>query len=276
MKNEEDSYKTKRMKNIYLLLIVFIYASCKQKEETKKITYSNPAKALIAKMVAKTGNYEQLKKLKNVAFTYTFYDTKKKIKDISTERYIFEGEISLGEYKIHELLVFPKNKKTVIQYYNGKDKIQVKLGNKFIKDSSALESEKFLRKANFYWFTMMQKLLDQGLTYKLLPDRKVNNINYKIVKLGFEKNIGEFQDDFILYINPKTNLVDQFLFTVKGSSIPQPLLMKPSYSTVNGISIMTKRDVYMADWDGNIKGDILFQQFSENIKFNTNFDVSMF
>lgn len=264
------------MKKIYLLLVLFISFSCKQKEATKKITYNNPAKKLIAKMVNKVGNYEQLKKLKNVEFNYTFYQPSNNKKDISVERYVFDGEISWGKYTTHQVFVFPKEKKIVTQSYNEKKhKTWVKLGNKIIKDTATLENAKFLRKANFYWFTMMQKLLDDGLTYKLLPDRKIENVSYKIVKVGFKSNIGEFQDDFVLYINPTTYLVDQFLFTVKGSKVPQPLLMKPSYSIVNGISVMTKRDVYMADWNGNIKGDILFQQFSENIKFNNNFDTSI-
>ncbi|OSY87044.1 hypothetical protein WH52_13350 [Tenacibaculum holothuriorum] len=265
------------MKKIYLLLVLFISFSCKQKEAIKKITYNNPAKKMIAKTVNKVGNYEQLKKLKNVEFNYTFYQPSNNKKDISVERYVFDGEISWGKYTTHQVFVFPKNKEIATQYFSEKNnKAWVKLGDQFMKDSSTLASVKFIRKANFYWFTMMQKLLDEGLTYKLLPDRKVDNIDYKIIKVGFEKNIGEVQDDFILYLNPETHLVDQFLFTVKGSKIPQPLLMKSSYSTVKGISIMTKRDIYMADWDGNIKGDILFQQVSENIKFNNNFDVTMF
>lgn len=128
----------------------------------------------------------------------------------------------------------------------------------------------FSRKANYYWFTMMPKLLDTGLIYKQLPNRTYNKIDYKIVKIGFEKGVGEIQDDFILYINPTTFLVDRFLFTVKGSSLGVSL-MEIEYETVNGYTFMAKRKVIPADWDGNIKGKILYEQTTANVKFNNGF-----
>ena len=275
MKNEEVFYKLKQMKKIYLLLIIVTYASCKQKQDSSKKTTINPAKELISKMVDKVGSYEQLKKLKNVEFNYTFHQPKSNKEDISVERYVFEGKASWGKYSKHQIFVSPKTKDEIVQYSDEKQ-TWVEIDKKRVETNKAIQNAKFVRKANFYWFTMMQKLLDKGLIYKLLPDRTLNGVNYKIIKIGFEKNIGDYQDDFILYLNPKTYLIDQFIFTVKGSNITEPMLMKVNYEKVNGILIMAKRDIYLSDWDGNIKGDILFQQLTENIKFNTNFDNSMF
>ena len=54
------------------------------------------------------------------------------------------------------------------------------------------------------------KTIRQGLVYELMEKRVVAATTYKIVKVTFNAGIGTVQDDFILYINPKTNLVDQF------------------------------------------------------------------
>ncbi|WP_160114672.1 DUF6503 family protein [Aquimarina sp. AU474] len=252
----------------YITIVLGINSVIAQQIDTKN---SPVAKGLIHKVVAKTGNYDLLKKLKDVAFEYTFYSTKTNKKDVSTERYIFDGEVSWGNYKTHQYFVFPNTTETVTQFYDGSTQTNVTLGDKNITDLKVLKSANFLRKANFYWFTMMPKLLDQGIVYELLPNRTHNRINYKIVKIGFNKGVGEVQDEFILYINPKTFLIDRFLFTVKGF-IPGVLLMEAEYKTVNGYTFMAKRKVISgAQWDGSITGDVLFEQTSTNVKFTNGF-----
>ncbi len=233
------------------------------------------AKELIQKVVAKTGNYDLLKQLKDVEFEYTFYNPKSDKKDVSTERYIFDGEASWGSYATHDVYVMPDKKEKVTQYYDGKDKAMMTLGGENITDPKVLRSVAFLRKANFYWFTMMPKLLDNGIIYEQLPDRNHNDITYKIVKMGFNKGIGEVQDDFILYINPKTFLIDRFLFTVKGSGLGT-LLMEAQYETVNGYTFMANRKVIAGvNWEDSVKGNLLFEQKSNNVKFNNGFTKEM-
>lgn len=260
------------MKNIFIAIILILtIQGCKKQQNNS----TNTAKELITKMIDKVGSYEDLKKEKNVEYTYTFNNPKQAIKDISTERYIFDGEISWGKYYIHNLYVLPKSTEIITQYYNGKDTTKVANGKTLIKEPNILRASKFLRKANFYWFTMMQKLLDNGLTYNLLPKRTVNKIDYHIIQLGFEKNIGDVQDDFILYMNPKTFLIDQFIFTVKGSKITKPMLMKVEYEKIKNFHLMTKRYVYSSDWNGNTTNTPLFEQHLNNIKFNTKFSSNL-
>ncbi|WP_438423630.1 DUF6503 family protein [Aquimarina macrocephali] len=235
-----------------------------------KLSNSDSAKVLIEKMVSKTGSYELLKKLKDVEFTYDFYNPGAKKSDISIERYIFDGEVSWGQYKTHNVFVLPKKEGTVTQYYESTGNSWIAIENAKMTDKRALLSSNFLRKANYYWFTMMPKLLDAGIIYKQLPNRTYNKIDYNIVKIGFEKGVGEVQDDFILYINPTTFLVDRFLFTVKGSGLGISL-MEIEYETVNGYTFMAKRKVIPADWGGNIKGKVLYEQTTTNVKFNNGF-----
>jgi len=283
MKKEVDYYKNKTMKKLYIITLIIVTGICTACKSEKKIptnnvkttetvSFKNPAKQLIADMIKVTGDYKKLKELKNVEFNYTFLNPKNGLKDVSTERYIFDGEISWGEYKTHTFYVKPKTPGTITQFYT-KDTTKTTLDGNILNEAKEARITSFTRKANFYWFCMMQKLLDPGLHYELLPNRTVNNIEYKIVKVGFEKNIGNVQDDYILYINPKTHLVDQFIFTVKESKIPGQLLMKVSYEKVNDIMIMSKREIYVSDWEGTIKGDMMIKQLTNDIKFNNNFNL---
>ncbi|WP_109853294.1 DUF6503 family protein [Aquimarina sp. AU58] len=254
---------------IYITGIACILANITFAQK-KELSSNDSAKALIEKMVAKTGSYELLKKLKDVEFTYDFYSPKTRKSDISVERYIFNGEVSWGQYKTHNVFVLPKKEGIVTQYYESTGNSWITIENTKITDTRTLRSSDFLRKANYYWFTMMPKLLDKGIVYTQLPDRVHNKINYKIVKIGFEQGIGDVQDDFVLYINPTTFLVDRFLFTVKGSALGISL-MEIEYETVNGYTFMAKRKVIPADWDGNIKGKVLYVQTTTNVKFNNGF-----
>lgn len=256
------------LKTICVIIVGSTNMMFGQQHENKN---STRAKALIEKVVLKTGNYDLLKQLKDVEFEYTFYSPLADKKDISIERYIFDGEVSYGSYHKHQVYVYPNALQNVTQYYDGESITKVTLGNEIIKDESIVQKATFLRKANFYWFTMMPKLLDKGVIYTSLPKRTYNNIAYDIVKIAFEKEIGAVQDEFMLYINPKTLLIDRFIFTVKGSGLGL-LIMEADYETVNGYTFMAKRKVLSgANWDGSYSGSILFEQYSTNVKFTNGF-----
>ncbi|MGI9534122.1 MAG: DUF6503 family protein, partial [Thermodesulfobacteriota bacterium] len=189
-------------------------------------------KVLIEKMVEQVGNYDKLKSLNDVQYVYTTRDSTTGKSDISTERYIFDGELSWAEFTTHEFHVFPDQIGPIIQGYNGKDS-WVTINGKLVEDPEVLKLTDFLRKTSFYWFAMMQKLLDPGINYSYEGKRKVNDIEYDVVKIGHEQGIGDVSDTYLLYINPETHLVDQFLFTVLDFNITDPFLMKVKYEEID-------------------------------------------
>lgn len=125
---------------------------------------------------------------------------------------------------------------------------------------------------------MYFKLLDQGLNYEYLGSKNVDGKDYDLVKVTFGKNIGDAQDIYVFYINQKTKLIDQFLFTVVGFgfSPEKPFLMKLGYETVNGIQIASNRKYINADWNGNIVGKNWTTTDWTNIKFNNAIDEVIF
>jgi hypothetical protein len=252
-----------------LLLLLILGLPCVLRADEVK------PRALIEEMSQAVGGMEKLRSLRDVEYKYTYRDKKTGKADISTERYVFNGELSWAQYLSHDYRVFPNKRGTVIQGYNGRES-WVALDGKLISDPQAVKMAGFNRKTNFYWFAMMFKLLDPGVTYKYEGTRKVTGKTYDLVKIGFESGVGAAQDTYLLYLNRDTHLVDQFLFTVMDFGIRDPLLMKVTYKEFNGLKLPVYRTYIASSWQGEIKGDSWTEEIMEEIKFNNGFELSLF
>ncbi|GAA4269258.1 DUF6503 family protein [Hyunsoonleella aestuarii] len=225
---------------------------------------------IIDALLKENGGYKHLASKKDVQFSY-LYDNFDAGKDVSLERHIFHGEHSWGEYKHHERNVLPKQAGIAVQsLVHGEPALA--LNGKEIKDEKAIEGTIFLRKVNFYWFTMMYKLKDPGTNYKHLGTEKVNNIQYDKVSLKYDASITkkEKNDKYILYFNPETHLVDWFYFSLPDWGINDPILkMTLEYEKVDGVYISTVRKSYAPNEKGEyqLNGQYIFSE----IKFNNGF-----
>lgn len=248
----------------------------KQTEETKQsIKFQNKGHELVYKAVQKTGDYQKLLDQKDVVYNYT-YRTPDGKEDVSTEKYIFNGELSVGQYTKHERNM-PKLEGPITQGFDGKNFWLTHNGSN-ITDPEILKGAIFTRRTNFYWFAMMQKLLDPGLLYKHLRQEKLNDITYDVVEVTFDESNKKGSDTYHLYINSKTSLIDQFLFTVVDFKVvDKPLLMRVTYETFNGLMIPSYRKYTRSNWKGEVlKDDAWVEEISKDIKFNQDLKVSEF
>lgn len=254
------------MRNQFIKIVsvaLLIFATSVQAQDAKK---------LISRVVKANGGIKALHQLKDVSFDYTFKVTANNIVDVSKERYIFNGEVSFGEYTKRQVYALPQLKGTYTQFFDGKQTIS-KVNSKTITEQQPAYIGHALRKTNYYWFAMMFKLLDPGVNHKQLADRKVNGITYKTVEMTFGENIGESDDRYILYINPDTYRIDQFLYTAKGFGVMEPSLMKLKYEKFGDIYLTTYRKYAPADWNGNVVKKAWTEQFTKNVKFNNGFNL---
>jgi hypothetical protein len=265
---------------ILLMMVAFILGSCDQKEKAVapsveiERSYQNEGHRLIAQMTDKVGSYQDLLDLKDVVYTY-HYKTPDGKMDRSTEKYIFDGELSKGIYHLHERTLADLEGE-MIQGYDGKA-FWVKSEDGFLEDEAMIKQTVFNRKTNFYWFAMMQKLMDPGLIYEHLGPANVEDQNYDIVKVSFETKEGEEKDIYQMYINKDTQLADQFLFTVADYGITEtPLLMKVEYETVDGILIPSKRQYKFSTWDAAVSEDPWIEVNWTDIKFGNDLSHSEF
>ena len=212
--------------------------------------------------------------LVDVQYEYLYRKNGEGKEDVSIERYVFDGELSWAKYTKRETL-FPDSKGELIQGFNGKTSWAT-LDEEPVTDEKILKMSDFLRKTNFYWFAMMPKLSDPGINYKYKGTKEKDGIQYDIVEISYESGVGDVQDIYLLYLNPNTHLVDQFLFTVMDFGLKDPLLMTVEYEEVEGLWLPTKRKYIKSNWEGEILGDAWVDEISTNVKFNNGFDRSTF
>lgn len=254
-----------------LLSSVLLYACTEQKEtaqvkEEIKQTFQNKGHELVYNMVQKVGNYDSLAQLKDVVYTYA-YQTPDGKADISTEKYVFDGELSYGLYNTHER-TFPDLEGSFEQGYDGEE-YWLKHNGDILNDTTMLKRVAFSRPTNFYWFTMFQKLLDPGLKYEYLAEKTVNGIAYDVVKITFVSSNNKPTDIYQLYINQNTLMVDQFLFTVADFGVMEtPFLMTLAYENVDGLLIPTKRKYKQSNWDAEVTDQPWINVTWTDITFN--------
>lgn len=218
------------------------------------------AQELIDETVAAVGGMDGLHALKDVSFSYANYRGK------SEERYIFDGEVSWGKS-------ITKDGETRIQFFDG-EKVKVWVDGKETTDEKALESALFSRKTNYYWLAMIQKLSDPGLVYTSGGKRMFEGIEYDLVDVTFKDGVGVAKDRYLLYINPYTKLVDQFLFTVAAAGRSTPIMMKYTYDTFSGgVKLPVVGQSHAAlNWEGELDPKAKWSsRWRGNFKFNNGF-----
>lgn len=282
------STKVFKKYSLFTVATCFILTSCEKQNPKEKvqskisedvkeytITPTSEGHGLIIEMVKAIGGKERLYDLKDVEFTYDYRSLSHKLNDLSTERYMFKDEISWARYDDRNKIM-PHKKGLVIQCFDG-EHAWVSIDGKKSDDPSDINLADFMRKTNFYWITMMHKLLDDGIVYTKLEDQMVDDQNYHRVKIEFNKAVGDVQDTYVVYINPKTKLVDQFLFTVMTFNKKDPLLMIAEYETIKGVKLMTHRKYRASNWNGDATTDFWEgETFSKDFKFNNGFKAEDF
>lgn len=262
------------MKQVLVLFVASLFIiSCNNKKQednsknkTQLTSFENKGHQLVYDMIAKVGNFEKLLNKKDVTYKYT-YTTPDGKSDVSIEKYIFHGEYSYGKYIKHERTLADLDG-VIEQGYNG-ESYWLKQNGEAITNEKQLKRVAFNRPTNFYWFAMMQKLLDPGLNYEHLGQKTINNKIYDIVKITFLSTDKKPTDIYQLYINQESSLVDQFLFTVADFGIMKPKLMTLEYEEIEGMLIPSKRKYKNSNWDAELTEEPWILVNWDDIKFNT-------
>ncbi len=225
------------------------------------------ANKIVSDMVEAIGGKQNYYNLADVTYDIEYINSAAPMNFSGKETYVFDGELSSGIYSKHSILA-PKGGK-VVEGYDGKD-AWVKIDDQLIAEEKPNGVARFLRKTNYYWFSMLFKLQDTGVNLEHAGTKKVEGRDYDLVKVTFGDKIGDVKDTYVLYVNQKTKLVDQFLFTVEGFGVKEPFLMKLNYETIDGIRIPSERTYIEANWDGEVIGKTWVTTYWTNIKFGTN------
>ncbi|MDO7171333.1 DUF6503 family protein [Mariniflexile sp. AS56] len=260
-----------KLRLVSTIILSMFLLSCKDKKQSTPVqepspTFKNKGHELVSNMIEKAGSYRMLLNKKDVVYTYT-YQTPDGKKDVSTEKYMFNGELSYGIYNNHERTL-PELEGVIEQGYDGKG-FWLKHNGVVLSDPTQLKRVAFNRPTNFYWFAMFQKLLDPGVNYEYLGEEEVNNTAYNVVKVTFQSIDDKPTDIYQLYLNKNTQLVDQFLFTVADFGVIEtPFLMELQYEEVDGLLMPTKRQYKKSTWHADVSEEPWIYVTWSDIKFN--------
>ncbi|NJB37379.1 DUF6503 family protein [Croceivirga sp. JEA036] len=270
------------------LALSFVFLSCqennpKKSESVKATTVStqkppynpeNPKLALQAVAEAH-GGWNNLWLKKDVQFTYNYEIPSENRADVSTERYIFDNEISYGKYNRHQINIIPKQEGEVVHLFNG-DSTTVTLNKTVLKDPKIIAFSDFIRRANYFWFTMPYKLNNPGTIISHQGKESYNSINYDVFKVTYDPKLtGKIKNDiYLIYVNPETHLIDRFKFSLPFAGITEPVILTNySYEQIDGQWIATHRDYFMPNTDGGYADEPTFIQTLSAISFNNGYTI---
>ena len=240
---------------------------------TLTIGWSQDPAKLVSEMIETVGGKKAFYSLKNVQYDYEYRNPAAPMTLINHETHVFRNELSHAVYEEHS--VSGPNGEKIVEGYDGNN-AWVTVNGELSSDEQLNNMARFMRKTNYYWFTMFFKLLDPGVNQEYVGSKNVNGKSYDLVKITFGDNVGDAQDIYLLYINKSTGLVDQFLFTVMSFELKDPLLMVMEYETIDGIQIPSRRKYIQANWDGEIVGDQWTITNWTNIEFNSEINPDLF
>ena len=188
------------MKNISFLLLVVLFASCKQASETKtesiqpevRLTTSKIFPETISKVLQAHGGLDAWNKMQSLEFTMEKPNG---------------NEVTTTDLKTRKSLISMPNHTIG---YNGeaiwlhkKDTVSYK-GN-----------PKFYYNLMFYFYAMPFVLADDGILYNEVEPLVFEDKSYPGIKISYNTGVGESPDDeYILYYDSETNRMAWLGYTV--------------------------------------------------------------
>lgn len=233
---------------------------------------------LLQDVVEAAGGWDKLWEQKDVSYTYDYHYAGTDKRDLSTERYLFDGEHSWAKYTQHDINVAPGKPGEVMQsVVDGKP--YIKVGGKMMDDPEMLGGTSFLRSANYFWFTMFFKMDNPGVVATSKGKETVDGKPYSVVHVTYDpaKTGKGVNDEYILYVNPETKLVDRFFFSLPAMKVNAPvILMEVDYKEINGLQIPATRRIFQPGPDGKLPAAPQLVQTLTDIRFNNGYTAKDF
>lgn len=268
-----------------IVIVLFTLTSCKEEKDktgmpqTKELVIdktpdynTDNLTSILTAVEYAHGGWDDLLKKRDVEYHYE-YRVPSGEADISTERYIFATETSYGQYTRHDINALPNANGIITQLFDGNSTITM-VGEEKIEETRTLEVAQFLRRANYFWFVMSYKLNDKGTIAKYLGQEDYKGTRYDKIEITYNSKITgkALNDIYILYVNPKTRMIDRFYFSLPFAGIAAPAIMAEYiYTEVEGQKTATDRIYFLPNGKGTYADTPDITQTLTRIKFNNGF-----
>ncbi len=246
----------------------------KDQEKPDTLMVNSDPGRILAAMEQAYGGWNNLRGKRDVEYHYAYTVPQGKA-DLSTERYMFDDEISFGHYTRHEINTMPKEKGVVTHLFDG-EKTTITLNENVLENEKTISTAQFVRRANYFWFVMPYKLNDPGTIARYLGAEIYKGTAYDKLEITYDAAITgkEKNDIYILYINQDTKMIDRFYFSLPFLGINDPVIIATyQYESVADQKIAVKRNYFLPNSDGGYSADPSITQTLTNIKFNNGFTM---
>ena len=251
-----EIYNPMQLGKTILFLISICVVACTTQEPiyqpiVLKENFQNKGHQLIYKTVEKVGNLELLRYGKKDVIAMYKLDKPEGKSDITLEKYIFEGELSYGKYYRHDYTM-PELTGQIVQGNNG-DETWMSLNHETLNSPSIINEVASTRSNNYYWFTVLQKLLDPDLFYHHLGTKTIDSNVYDVVEVMLDPEGIKSSNQYHVYINKKTGLVDQLVYDSETLGEEYgPRLIQLEYESIDGVYLPNKRRYKKSNWNAEI------------------------
>ncbi len=127
-----------------------------------------------------------------------------------------------GDYR---LSYTNKDGKSILMLFNTNmaKEGKVYVNNVLLENTDSLKN-KYLDRAyaifinDTYWLCMPAKLQDEGVVLTALKDTAINKTKYHKLRLNFKQGIGITNDQYTIYVNAKTGVINRWTYILGGDS----------------------------------------------------------
>ena len=150
-----------------------------------------------------------------------------------------------GQYRL-QFTTKDKKDITVLFNTNKPDSGLVYMGDNLLTKSDTF-TKKYLKRAyevfinDTYWLVMPAKLLDNGVRLTEIPSKTFNKTSCYGIKLQFEQGTGITNDEYTIYVHPKTGEIQHWDYILESDSTQKGSWDWDKYTDVGGVQFSLKK-----------------------------------
>lgn len=138
------------------------------------------------------------------------------------------------------------------------------------RDSFPGRSPRFYHNLYFYFVAIPYVLADPGVVYEDLGEQLVGTEKYRVLKTGFQDDVGDAPDDqYWLYVDPETYVVDFITYSVTyfdASKATSYNALKYDWSPNNGLLVPKTCTGYK--WEDGALGEQRYVRDFTNVNYS--------
>ncbi|MEN8817175.1 MAG: DUF6503 family protein [Nonlabens sp.] len=220
------------MKKIIITLAFTVaFTACKESDKIAE-----------TKANTETEKVETVEKPSANTFTRSIENAHQKVTFLKNDAVSYDFKVSFGDNTLFDGKITQKTDGTMIRMDDKDNGVIIFDGNKVYANSADMASNPMTRFHIFTWtyfFAMPYKLNDPGTIWTDEEMLSFANTKYPTSKLTFKEGIGDTSEDwYIVYKDPKTNVLDGVAYIVSFGKELEEAEAAPHFAKYNDLTVV--------------------------------------